>query len=421
MSFAVERERRSNAGSRMRALIDKETEMEDLFDLNESDDEAFTDLDEEGPDTVDSDFDMDASEGEQEQENLAAEEERLLRKEERVTKRAPLKHVATTTPAVKISPASGTSIEKPAKPKFKRKPKRETSEDYGGRQSLRTQTLLNRIQVQAQIRQDNERKARQPKRERRQVQHLTQEELLEEAKVTEEENKASLEQWQQLEEERQSRAKVKVKRVLQGPVVRYRSFVEGTERSGARKAILIADDDQGNNAATEVPDPAQLAAPFSQHSTVRLMQARNLITFFPDGAQDGQAPSAPPLPVTDGLSDRDLDQLDLIPTLRSWANRPVRPVKPTLCPITGKQAFYRDPVTNIPYHDAKAYAVLQDCLANKYTWSSSFAMYVRHELDAEGADRLPGAWHQLIQTTPTLPKPSPPSLKPRRGRKPKAV
>lgn len=39
MSFVQERERRANAGSRMRALLNQEIDMEELFEYNEAEED----------------------------------------------------------------------------------------------------------------------------------------------------------------------------------------------------------------------------------------------------------------------------------------------------------------------------------------------------------------------------------------------
>ncbi|KAI8072516.1 YL1 nuclear protein-domain-containing protein [Gongronella butleri] len=406
MSFALQRSRRANAGNRMQALIDKEIDMEELFD-DESDDEEFTD-EGEAPDTLDSDFDMEASEGEEEHARQAAAEEKQIQRQEREARRGPSK----------AAPVAAGKIKKPAAPKPKKTPKRTESstrtapeaappaEFSGSRQSLRAQTMLNRMAVQAQLRQEKERKAQQPKRAKRVVERLTQEELLAEAAVTEEENRASLEQWQRLEEERQSKAKVKVKKQIEGPVVRFHSFTEGSERPKERRMILISDDAHGKNTATEMNDiDAAMEAPFHSNRTGE-MQARNLITFFTNGLPPLDKSDDHPHPTkqidTAGLSDQQLDQLDLIPSLAVWAHRPPRPVQPILCPLTGKPAKYRDPVTKIPYHDVHAYATLKDLTRNKYTWSPAHGVYTHHqETDANGAHGVPANWATLIRNGPT--------------------
>ncbi|ORZ25683.1 YL1 nuclear protein-domain-containing protein [Absidia repens] len=424
MSFVQQREKRANAGSRMRALLDKEADMEELFELDESEDEAFSGVDDEQVDTVDSDFDMDESEGEAEQEQLAEEEEKRIQRAERQAKRPNIrqqqflqKSSVSQVPATSHT-ALPTTANKPGRPtKKKQHNKQQQSADLSSRQSLRTKTILNRMHVEEQIRESESKKARLPKRIRPEVRHLTQEELLAEAAITEEENRVSLEQWQQKEAERQAKAKVKVKRGIQGPFIRYHSFTDGAtkERPQQRKLVMIMDGDHGNTTQVDITDPMVLDFHYRRDVQECDISAKNLITFFPGDdpaiqkatAGDDNATSddyGDDLETnklkhvkTEGLTDRELDRLDRIPQLASWADRSARTIKPLPCPITGKEARYREPMTHTPYSDAPSYSNIIDCMNHRYIWSPSLGLYIGNEFDKQGAEGVPDGWERMIE------------------------
>ncbi|KAI8343310.1 YL1 nuclear protein-domain-containing protein [Chlamydoabsidia padenii] len=395
MSLVQQRERRSNAGNRMRALLDKEADMEELFEMGESDDEAFSEIDE-AVDTVDSDFDLDESEGEAEQEQLAEEEEKQIRISERQNKRQQ-QILQKTTRAPAISKTQSVKVNKSGRPSKKQQQEtaRQHSLDLSSRQSLRTKTILNRMQVEEQLRESEFKKALLPKRIRPEVRHMTQEELLAEAAITEEENRASLEQWQQKEADRQAKAKIKVKRGIQGPFVRYHSITDGPKQLvQPRKLLMIMDDQDGKLTQVDMTDPALLDYHYRRDVEDSGIATKNLITFFPN--DDNNTNDMLQHIKTDGLTDRELDRLDRVPQLASWADRSPRFIKPLPCPITGKEARYREPVTYTPYATAQAYENIKHCLGHNYIWSTSMGIYTGTEMDSQGADGVPEGWDRMM-------------------------
>lgn len=323
----------------MNALLNQEVEMEELFEYQENDDsdQEFSEKamqDEE--DKVDSDFDLDSSEGEQEH----VEEGKALDKEiEKQEKKSRKTVIPNTTPRKPIE-------------RRKRKKEIETAEneDRVVRQSFRRNTMLNRILLEGQIKEDEKKKAAQPKRERTVSYELSQEELIAEAMITEEKNMSSLLEWQQKEEERQANAKVKEKRELEGPYIRYHSY---TERS---------QEDTSGDEDPEVTEP----------------MGRNLITFVEsDDKQD--------------LEDlEDLELTGLVNSLASWLDKQPKPNKPIMCPITGDVATYKDPHTGVHYSSTNAYKTIQSCLRNQVNWSSSLDLYLG---DLPSASGVPEGWN----------------------------
>ncbi|KAI9305151.1 YL1 nuclear protein-domain-containing protein [Cunninghamella echinulata] len=464
MSFVQQRERRANAGSRMRALLDKELDMEELFELEESEDESFSEIEQDEPqDTVDSDFDLEESEGEEEQEKLAEAEEKNIRKEEKKTKKPNTKppsflHKAKITKSSSASNNNNNKIPIPTSQRNKKNEIASPSFGSGGRQSFRTKTVLNRILVEEQIRENELRKALIPKRLRPLKKQFTQEELLAEAAKTEEENRASLLQWQQKEAERQEKSKIQVKRGIEGPFIRYHSFTDGTinDRPKQKKLIMLTDDDDDDGGGgdgdekdmnedhenkvkqIEITDPMALDHQYQLNVLESNIESRNLITFFSPSFENKDDPihQQQQLQISsntnhinnnennenhtkdndnnndlhkeiprnklkhiniNGLTDREIDKLDIIPALASWIEKAPRAIKPIPCPITGKEARYCDPITTTPYATKEAYTIIQDCLQHKYIWSPSLGIYVGNEQDPNGALGVLDGWDRMIK------------------------
>ncbi|KAI8376379.1 YL1 nuclear protein-domain-containing protein [Radiomyces spectabilis] len=392
MSFVTERERRANAGNRMRALLDQEMDMEVLFEENESDDEEFITRPEDEPeDRLDSDFDINSSEGEEEQEELGKEQDKVIQREERQTRRPALRHQEFLhKPRPKAAAAAVKMKPRPVKVV------REAEGHFAPRQSLRTNTVLNRIQVEEQIRESKMRRSQLPKRDRPTTRHLTQEELLAEAAITEQQNKASLKQWQQMEEERRAKAKKKDTRAITGRFVRFHSLTDGKpeERPKRRKIMLIASKDDGGNAMTEITDPDAVDWQTKCDIGESEMVGRNLVSFLEARSAEEMEQGEPEIN-TSGLNDRQLDRVDIIPELEDWLHRDPRPLHPVLCPITGTAARYRDPATLTPFADKETYATIQSCLSNEWVWCPSLGIYVGKQ-GTRGATGVPEGWQRML-------------------------
>lgn len=277
------------------------------------------------------------------------------------------------------------------------------------------------------------------------MKRFTQEELLAEAAKTEEENRASLLQWQQKEAERQAKSKIQVKRGIEGPFIRYHSFTDGTidDRPKPRKLIMLMDEDEDdgddeNNSKedhhvrkvkqVEVTDPAALDHQYQLDVLHSDIESRTFITFITseddinkhkqqleinsnennnENNEDHQHKNnndSSDIPKnklphihTNGLTDREIDKLDIIPALASWSEKSPRTIKPLSCPITGKEALYRDPITTSPYANKSAYQAIKDCLHHKYIWSPSLGMYIGKEDDLDGALGVLDGWDKILK------------------------
>lgn len=249
------------------------------------------------------------------------------------------------------------------------------------RYSSRKSTVLNRVLVEEQRKENEIRRAAQPKRKRLAQVKLTQEELLAEAAITEEKNKHSLLEWQEKEELRKSNARKKEKKAIQGPFIRYHSFADGDlqKRPKVRQLIMIKSN-QDKNTITEIADQGVLDWHKQKDYDDCDLMGRTFISFMNE-----QQPKVK----TKDLSDKELEQLDLIEQCKSWLKRTPKPNTPTICPITGQVAKYCDPRTGIPFFNKEAFRTIRSCLDNEQGWSSSMGLFAG---DIPSASGVPKGW-----------------------------
>lgn len=222
---------------------------------------------------------------------------------------------------------------------------------------------------------------------------MTQEELLAEAAITEEINKDSLLEWQQMEAERKANAKKKDKRGIFGQFVRYHSFAENdgpimrnNNEETTASEITNAEGQSNMNGETMT----DTNAPDWKISNKIDLMGRNLISFMDNTimmeAQQEYAESGTE-------ADKDLENVDLIDQLSDWLKRPSKPNRPVICPITGEVARYKDPSTGIPYANITAYQVIRACLYHEMRWASTSGLYLGYIPSAKG---VPEGWDAAI-------------------------
>ena len=231
--------------------------------------------------------------------------------------------------------------------------------------------------------------------------------MLAEAVITEQANKASLENWQQMEAERMAKAKRREKQGIIGPFIRYYSYTDGEESERPRKKrIMVIEEDHGNNVVREVTDKEVVEWMEKDVLEKSDMIGRNLISFEGDFTSPQPIiPHGRRAPAVDtemydqdveydlsNLSDGELDRIDLIPALTPWLDKELRPIQPTLCPITSKVAHYKDPATGVPYAEPHAFRVLRDCLNHKNVWSEVCNAFVTLPGQTRGAKGVPEGW-----------------------------
>ncbi|ORY93329.1 YL1 nuclear protein-domain-containing protein [Syncephalastrum racemosum] len=403
MSFVQQRERRSNAGNRMRALLDQEIDMVELFEDTGSDDEEFEkeEDDEEAEDIVDSDFHTESSDEEDIAREEGNEEDKEIAREERQERKRAEQKVTLT--ASKRQPARRS--QPTYQERQRRRQERRLALDQGPkRQSSRATTVKSRLYTEEQIQTKlDQMAARAPKpAPLAKKPQMTQEQLLAEAAHTEEHNRASLNKWQALEAERKAAARKKTAQRIKGPFIRYHSYTDGRpdQRPRKRKLFMISFDDSSNtNVSEEINDPQALAWHQQHDWDTSAMEGRTVISFMNDKPLTQKSN-------VDHLTDKELDRLELIPELANWVDREPMPVQPLLCPVTGQVARYRDPKTQVPFANLEAYRVIQSCLAQEVPWSPEIGVYLGNERGAAG---VPAGWDDLAQYG---------SLQPRTNQKP---
>ncbi|XP_064457874.1 vacuolar protein sorting-associated protein 72 homolog [Ornithodoros turicata] len=303
--MAAERDRRATAGNRMSQLLEAEEE-DDFYKttyggFEEEENDAEYETENEESDVVDSDFDIDEhDEPVSDQEDT---EEGSKRQRRVVTK-------AYREPIHEKKTKEKSSTEKsPKKPHPPKPTKKEAARQAGERKSVRRSTQAKSQEAERRRQEKEEqRKQRHPRKRRYTGDHPTQEELLEEAKITEQENLRSLESYQRLELEKK-KAKI-VKTPYRGPMIRYHSI----SMPLIEEAPLVVDE-----------------SPATPPSSLGPRCSRNFIT-FPDDA-----------------------------TMRDhFRNTKPKPAARSMCPITRLPARYFDPVTLIPYANLQAFRVLRE-------------------------------------------------------------
>ncbi|XP_059366335.1 vacuolar protein sorting 72 homolog a [Carassius carassius] len=166
---------------------------------------------------------------------------------------------------------------------------------------------------------------------------LTQEELLAEAKLTAESNLRSLENYERLEADKKKH--VHKKRRFEGPSIRYHSVLMPLIPDAHMKEENV--DVEGLDQDTPQATPTSSSSSQGAGS----LCSRTYITFSDDEAfSSAFAPSA-----------------------RSSPAQPVQEV----CPVTHKPALYRDPVTDIPYANARAFRIIREAY-QKYIAAHGF-------------------------------------------------
>ncbi|XP_063172927.1 vacuolar protein sorting-associated protein 72 homolog isoform X1 [Candoia aspera] len=149
---------------------------------------------------------------------------------------------------------------------------------------------------------------------------LTQEELLREAKITEELNLRSLETYERLEADK--KRQVQKKRKCAGPTIRYYSGTMPLVSDLGYKEENVDVEGLEQEGLLEAPSAAAPAGKCS----------RTFITFSDDETFERVFPKSPP---------------------------PKLPVK-EICPVTHRTAIYRDPITDIPYSNIRAFKIIRE-------------------------------------------------------------
>lgn len=305
-SLAKGRETRRTAGNLMSKLIEDEQEVDDFYKTafggfeEESGDEKYATEDED-VDVVDSDFSMSETD---EVVDDQADEEPLRKRKKQIIK--PYK-------APKKDEDASKSNDKESEAKKRRSFENEPRE--GVRKSTRALTVERAQATKNRFKQEKEKKTLLKQKQPRKfldMRRLTQEEILAEAKITEEENVASLQAHQQLEADKK---KTKIQKVaFKGPVIRFHSLsmpvIEVIE------PLVKVDDVEDEEVNVD--------------SSKRC--CRNFLIF----------------------TDAKNFPASYFPTKK------LKVPHKTYCPVTGLPARYHDPVTGLPFANAHAFRYIRE-------------------------------------------------------------
>ncbi|XP_042631830.1 vacuolar protein sorting 72 homolog a [Cyprinus carpio] len=318
MSLASSREQRSTAGNRMSKLLDAEEEDEFYKTTYGGFNDVRIRFDIDEGDEPDSDQEDDAP----------------RRKSRVVTKayKVSITHTHTHTHRHKrVSEELKTK-----RPKVERRIIEELQEFGEMRKSVRKSTSEHTRQTNERL---QERQLEAPRKRRGALSErvLTQEELLAEAKLTAESNLRSLENYERLEADKKKH--VHKKRRFEGPSIRYHSVLMPLIPDAHMKEENV--DVEGLDQDTPQATPTSSSSSQGAGS----LCSRTYITFSDDEAFSSAFP----------------------PSARSSPAQPVQEV----CPVTHKPALYRDPVTDIPYANARAFRIIREAY-QKYIAAHGF-------------------------------------------------
>lgn len=322
MSLANERPRRVNAGSKMSKLIDNEEEDEFYttayggFAEIENDREFVEPkVEDHEEDYVDSDFDIDENEEPVENEAGANNEAN-----EEFARKRPIRGVFTKAykepPVKQTIKTENKEVVKKAVKAVDSQPKETDSTEAKENKILRNTTAQKRKELEERQKERavSELKLKKKKESNgdapvREYRRLTQEELLAEAKITEEINLASLDAYQKLEIERKKSKSQKY--VIKGPVIQYHSVT--------MPYIDVDEEMYGDQKEVDT-------------TGMEKKQSRNFITFPDEETMKSNFDNEKPEVVE----------------------------KSKKCAVTGLPAKYFDPLTNCPYANIFAFKKLRE-------------------------------------------------------------
>ncbi|XP_061391323.1 vacuolar protein sorting-associated protein 72 homolog [Musca vetustissima] len=303
--MAATRSRRSNAGNRIAKLLNEEEE-DEFYKTSyggfqeEEEDKEYVQKDEE-EDVVDSDFSIDEND---EPVSDHDEEEGKKRKRTGINTKA-YKEPAKPTKKEEKSAA----VKKKLTKVVKRKTRAKFTVLDSGRKSIRMSTAIKTQATKIRLKEMDDARKKKKKVVRVEEYMPTQEELLEEAKITEEENLKSLEKFHKMELEKKKTRPTK--RIFTGPMIRYHSVTMPVVRKQTRGSVAPHDPN----------DPKSKCE-------------RTFISL-----------------------ENDLDEKVFHTIFKS---KKLQRNTPYLCPITKLPARYFDPVTQQPYYSIQAFKILRE-------------------------------------------------------------
>ncbi|XP_068624280.1 vacuolar protein sorting-associated protein 72 homolog [Battus philenor] len=404
------RERRTNAGNRMAKLLDEE-EDDDFYKttyggFQEAEEDGDYVEEKETEDVVDSDFDID------ENDEPASDQEG---DEEKQKRKVNTKAYKDPNRKRKNAAEKRKKVIKVKKPK-EFKPKEMTPtltekidisflDKSTERKSIRQSTAVKSAETQQRIKIRSALKRRKPRRVEERV--LTQEELLEEALITEKENLKSLERFEQNELERK---KVRpTKKTITGPVIRYHSFAvpiplvtEVTPEEENPPITTTADSDLSELVKTEEDQRTPGDVNDLDTTMTELKSENEESEVKPDNKMkmDVVGPDEE-IKIADVIKDEKQNKQNksmckfyertLISFENDIKNKAFKSCFPTskpkkrrdlLCAVTKRPARYIDPITKLPYRSVDAFRIIRE------------AYYQQLEARCDRSDPQVKAWLQ---------------------------
>uniref|UniRef100_A0A182JQJ6 Vacuolar protein sorting-associated protein 72 homolog n=1 Tax=Anopheles christyi TaxID=43041 RepID=A0A182JQJ6_9DIPT len=337
--MAAARERRSNAGRRMATLLNEEEEDEfyktSYGGFSETaDDGDYVQKNDDEEDIVDSDFSIDEN------------DEPISDAEEETAKGSKRRKVGTITKAYREPAPKKQAPTKAKEPKAKterqstlRKRPKFTVID-SGRKSFRKSTAAKTAATQSRLKQRFEAERKRTRVIRTEEYIPTQEELLEEAEITERENIKSLERFRRMELEKQKIRPTKKK--FTGPTIRYFStampIIEEVYDSNAEVDPLnISDPKEADDTSDKTTREKTVKRTRNKKTTlieVTGQYERTFITYEND--------------IDNKLFDSYFPKPD---TSRKHRQ---------ICAVTRLPARYYDPITQLPYRNMQAFKILRE-------------------------------------------------------------
>ena len=345
--MALNRDRRSNAGSKMAKLLNEEEEDDFYKTTYGGFDEVEQDHDymeeDEAEDEVDSDFSID----ENDEPISDTEQEGPKKKRRLVTK-------AYKEPKVQ-------SNQLPPKEKRVRQPRQRTFIESTERKSIRRSTAAKSAATQRRLTERNEHQKRKTRVIRHDTWKPTQEELLEEALQTEQINMKSLEKYQKLENEKKNTRTVRKSQT--GPMIRYQSLAmpvmilsEVNYDKEEDKINVEGDDEKSANLEDKHPDGT------TGESAVTIKTENGMLDISKKESSKNSNKGKYYYEQTKGYYERTFitfenEQLFSGAFKKTSTSR--SPMKP-LCAITRLPAKYLDPMTQLPYKNVQTFRLLRE-------------------------------------------------------------
>ncbi|CAG8508925.1 10948_t:CDS:2 [Diversispora eburnea] len=420
MSLVAMRERRANAGSRMRELIEREMELEEMFQ-EVADDRDFTEENKE-EEVDDSDIEQSSSESEESNEDTVEKdillEEKQTRKKARKSQLPPaLKKREVNKSKVSSKERAQNNQSEPMRYNSDKKKKvtLQTPLLLGIRSSSRTHTVQSKQMLAEKLKQYEEKRVV--------VRPKTQEELLMQAKETEEKNLASLRAFELREAEKKVAAKQYKKVFITGPCIRKISYVDdGSGEANKRLKLITEVPKKGNKEGKGkgiLKEPKNVTSSESsvENKNDKLEDILEDIIEVDDIVEDKVEDSVEDKvkdniedsvkdKIKDNVDDKDKDdqvedkgeenkvedkrearnlvifsqfsRVEENKLFQEWRKKPQK-AKKVICPFTGLIAKYKDPKTGIPYANVEAYSRIRNLLLkHKYVWSHTYSAYINN-------------------------------------------